>query len=248
MTARARARRRLQLADRIGDRLLYGLCLLAALLAVAAIVEIAYQLVHGAHISIARNGLGFLTDTTWKPNFDVYGAGVMLFGTAVSSTMALAIATPIGVAIGLYLSMLAPRGVRSVVGPLVEMLAAIPSVILGFWGILVLGPFLHDHLEPTLHSALGFVPLFGVPPTTGSSVFTAGLILAIMVVPIIASISRDLFLTVPQRSPGRGGGPGRHAVGGRSRSRAPVDGSGSRRGGRSSAWAAPWARPSRSRR
>ena len=83
------------------------------------------------------------------------------------------------------------------VAPLVEMLAAIPSVILGFWGVLVLAPFAHEHLEPWLHDTLGFLPIFGAPETTGSSIFTASLILTIMVVPIIASISRDLFLAVP---------------------------------------------------
>jgi phosphate transport system permease protein len=77
------------------------------------------------------------------------------------------------------------------------MLAAIPSVILGFWGLIVFAPFVHTHIEPWLHDTLGFIPIFGAPETTGSSVFTASLILAIMVVPIIASISRDLFLTVP---------------------------------------------------
>jgi phosphate transport system permease protein len=94
--------------------------------------------------------------------------------------------------------MVAPRRVRGVIGPLVEMLAAIPSVILGFWGILVFAPFLQRHVEPFLHRTLGFVPIFGAPATTGASLFTASLILTIMVVPIIASISRDLFLTVPQ--------------------------------------------------
>ena len=78
------------------------------------------------------------------------------------------------------------------------MLAAIPSVILGFWGILVLAPFVHEHIEPWLHSTLGFIPIFGSPETTGSSIFTASLILTIMVIPIIASISRDLFLAVPR--------------------------------------------------
>ena len=122
----------------------------------------------------------------------------MLFGTAVSSAIALFLAAPIGIAIGLYLSMLAPRRVRGIVGPLVEMLAAIPSVILGFWGILIAAPFLHKHVQPFLHHTVGFIPVFGKPPTTGVGLFTAGLILAIMVVPIIASISRDLFLTVPK--------------------------------------------------
>ena len=91
-------------------------------------------------------------------------------------------------------------------GPLVEMLAAIPSVILGFWGVIVLAPFVAEHVEPALHSVLGFIPIFGPPQTTGLSIFTAGLMLTIMVLPIIASLSRDLFLTVPwelERAPRR---------------------------------------------
>jgi phosphate transport system permease protein len=185
-------------SDRLGDGLLRGVCMLAALLAVAAIVAISYQLIHGASPSISRFGLGFLGHTTWQPNFGVFGAGTFIYGTAVTSLIAMLLSVPLGISIALYLSMMAPRRVRSVVGPLVELLAAIPSVILGFWGILVLGPFLQAHLEPFLHSTLGFLPIFGPTPTTGSGLFIAGLILTIMVVPIIASISRDLFLSVPQ--------------------------------------------------
>jgi phosphate transport system permease protein len=196
-SARARARRRLKRIDRIADGALYGLCLAGALVVVLVIVDIAYQLLHGGHVAISRFGLHFLAHSEWKPNFNVFGAGSLLYGTAVTSAMALLIAAPVGIAIGLFLSLLAPRAVRSVVGPLVEMLAAVPSVILGFWGILVLGPFIQRH-EPFLHRSLGFIPLFGAPQTSGASVFTAGLILAIMVVPIIASVSRDLFMTVPR--------------------------------------------------
>jgi phosphate transport system permease protein len=195
---RARTRRRLQRVDRIGDGLLRGLCLLASLLTCVVIVAIAWQVLHGARAAISREGLGFLVHSAWKPNFNVFGATTMLYGTAVSSLMALLLATPIGIAVGLYLSLLAPRGVRGVVGPLVEMLAAIPSVILGFWGIIVLGPFVRAHVEPWLHGTLGFLPIFGPPATNGASLFTAGLILTIMVVPIIASVSRDLFGTVPR--------------------------------------------------
>ncbi|WP_187369375.1 phosphate ABC transporter permease subunit PstC [Baekduia soli] len=184
--------------DRLGNSLLRGLAILAALLTCALILEITYQLVSGSRLALSHFGLGFLVHSQWKPNFDVFGATTLLFGTAVSSAMALLIATPVSVAIGLYLSLLAPRGVRGVVGALVEMLAAIPSVILGFWGILVLGPFLRDHIEPWLHRTLGFIPLFGPPSSSGSSLFTAGLILTVMIVPIIASISRDLFRTVPR--------------------------------------------------
>ena len=144
------------------------------------------------------SGSASSSHTTWEPNFGIFGAGTFIYGTAVTSLLAMLLSVPLGISIALYLSMMAPRRVRSIVGPLVEMLAAIPSVILGFWGILVLGPFLQAHLEPFLHSTLGFLPIFGATPTTGTGLFIAGLILTIMVVPIIASISRDLFLSVPR--------------------------------------------------
>ena len=193
-----RIRKLVRVGDRFGDGLLRGLSLLAAVLACVLILVIAYQLAHGSHAAVSKFGLGFLTHSQWRPNFDDFGATTLLFGTAVSSLMALLLATPLAIAIGLYLSLLAPRGVRGSVGALVEMLAAVPSVILGFWGIVVLGPVLRDHVEPWLHGAFGFLPIFGEPASSGSSVFTAGLILTIMVVPIIASVSRDLFLTVPR--------------------------------------------------
>lgn len=184
--------------DRLGDASLLGLCLLAVLVAAGAIAGIVLQVVDGAGSAFSTFGLSFLTDTTWQPNFDEFGAGTLIFGTAVSSFFALLLGAPIAIAIGLYLSLLAPAGVSRVIAPLVEMLAAIPSVILGFWGILVLAPFARDHFEPFLHDTLGFLPIFGEPQTTGSSVFTASLILTIMVIPIIASISRDLFSAVPR--------------------------------------------------
>jgi phosphate transport system permease protein len=183
--------------DRLGDGALHGLCALAALLGVAVLILVGYQIAHGAAPAISEFGLGFVVHTTWQPNFNVFGAGTVLFGTVVSSFVALLIGAPVSIAIGLYLSLLAPRGVRGVISPLVEMLAAIPSVILGFWGILVLAPFVRTEIEPRLHDALGFIPLFGPPQSTGASVFTGGLILTIMVIPVIASISRDLFLAVP---------------------------------------------------
>jgi phosphate transport system permease protein len=189
---------RLRRIDRIGDGVLYGACALAALLGVAVLLLIGYQVVHGAGPAISKFGLGFLFHTTWQPNFGVFGAGTLLFGTIVSSFTALLLACPIAVSIGLFLSLLAPKRVSGVISPLVEMLAAIPSVILGFWGILVLAPFVRTNVEPFLHETFGFIPLFGPPESTGSSVFTASLILTIMVVPIVASISRDLFLAVPR--------------------------------------------------
>jgi phosphate transport system permease protein len=194
----ARLGQRRKQFDRLADGLLFGVCASAALLGVVLMLAIAYQVVHGAAPAISAFGLSFLFETTWQPNFGVFGAGSLLFGTIVSSFVALAIGAPIAISIGLYLSLLAPAGVRGVVGPLVEMLAAIPSVILGFWGILILAPFVQQSIEPWLHDTLGLIPIFGAPETTGASVFTASLILTIMIVPIIASISRDLFLAVPR--------------------------------------------------
>jgi phosphate transport system permease protein len=183
--------------DRAGDWVIRALCALACLVALAVMVDIAYKVVTGAHLALAQFGLQFLTSSEWKPNFDRFGAVALLYGTAVTSAMALLLAVPIGVSIGLYLSLLAPQRLRGLIGPLVEMLAAIPSVILGLWGIIVLAPAVRD-AEPWLHRTLGFLPIFGSPQTAGASVFTAGLILTIMVIPIVASISRDLFLTVPR--------------------------------------------------
>jgi phosphate transport system permease protein len=181
----------------LGDGILFGLCALAALITIAVIGEAGYQIISGAVPAVSKLGLGFLTHSVWAPNFNKFGAGALIYATLVSSAMALVLAVPIGVAIGLFLSMMVGTRIRAVLGPLVELIAAVPSVILGFWGILVLSPFVHEHLEPWLNHALGFIPLFGSPQTTGSSLFTAGLILTIMVVPIVASLSRDLFLTVP---------------------------------------------------
>lgn len=182
----------------VGDAVLRGLCVLAGIVAAVTLLDIAYQVIDGARPAISRFDLGFLGHVTWAPNFGRFGAAAMLYGTAVTALIALVIAAPVAIAIAIYLSMLAPRSVRTIVGPLVEMLAAIPSVILGFWGIIVLAPFMQAHIEPALHDVLGFTSVFGAPQTTGLSVFTAGVILTVMVVPIIASLSRDLFLTVPR--------------------------------------------------
>jgi len=166
--------------------------------AVGILLLSAYQIIDHASPAISKFGLGFLFSTEWLPNFNVFGAGTMLYGTLISSFFALLLGAPIAIAIGLYLSLLAPKGIRGVISPMVEMLAAIPSVILGFWGILLLAPFVQKHVEPFLHDTLGFIPLFGAPQTTGASIFTASLILTIMIIPIIASISRDLFQAVPR--------------------------------------------------
>jgi phosphate transport system permease protein len=173
---------------------------IAAAACVAATVLvglIAYRLLRDAWPAITEFGAGFLGKVTWDPVKNVFGAGSYLFGTAITALLALAIAGPLAIAIALYLTELAPRLLRGPVTTLVEMLAAVPSVVVGLWGILVLGPILRDHVEPWLHDVLGFIPLFGTPASAGASIFTAIVVLTIMILPIVSSISRELFLGVP---------------------------------------------------
>jgi phosphate transport system permease protein len=195
-TSPLQARRRF--GGRLGDVSLHSLTGAAAVGSVVLVGAIVWKVFRLSSTSFQHFGFGFITARSWDPVKHVFGALPFIYGTAVSSFVALVLATPLAIAIGLYLSELAPRGVRGVVGSLVELLAAIPSVVLGLWGILVLGPFVAHHVEPWLHSAFGFIPLFGDPQQTGQGLFTAALILAIMIVPIVASISRELFLGVPR--------------------------------------------------
>jgi phosphate transport system permease protein len=189
-------RRGRRMRDRLGDRILLIVTLGASVAAIGLIGVIAWKIVSEAHLAFSSFGLSFITGTTWDAVKGEFGALPGLYGTAVTSLIALLIAAPLALAIALFLSELAPNGLRIVVGSLVEMLAAIPSVVLGLWGILVLGPFLAKHVEPWLHRWLGFIPLFsGTPQSSG--IFIAGVVLAIMVVPIVASICRELFLSVP---------------------------------------------------
>ena len=182
---------------RLGDTILYAVTLTAALSGVVLLGLITRELVTQAWPAMQEFGLGFLTTQAWDPNKQLFGAATFIFGTIVTSFGALLLATPISIAIALFLSELAPRGVRTVVGVLVDMLAAIPSVVLGLWGILVLGPFIVNTLGPALHNKLGFLPIFSTEPTVGSSMFAAILVLTIMIVPIVSSICRELFLGVP---------------------------------------------------
>jgi phosphate transport system permease protein len=150
-------------------------------------------------------GLGFITSDTWDPNpasgDPVFGALAFIYGTAVSSLIALLIAVPIAIGIALFLTELAPRRLRAPATTIVDLLAAIPSVVFGLWGVLVAAPVL-VHLYNWLHDVFGGVPLlgsiFGQPVATGRNFMTAGVILAIMVIPIVTSISREVLSTVPQ--------------------------------------------------
>jgi phosphate transport system permease protein len=184
---------------RLGDVLLQGMAGAAALGAVVLVGLIVWKVVDGARLSVSTYGLHFITRVAWNPVLgrEIYGAGSFLFGTAITSLSALLLAAPLAIGVALFLTELAPRALRGPVTALVETLAAIPSVVIGLWGILILGPQLRLHIEPWLHKTLGFIPLFGPPSAAGSSIFTAIVVLTIMILPIVSSISRELFLGVP---------------------------------------------------
>jgi phosphate transport system permease protein len=182
--------------DRIGDPLLRGLAGLAAVVTVATLIGIVYEVFDLARPAISEFGLGFVTANDWNPVTNSFGAAPFLYGTVITSGIALVLAAPLSIAISIYLTELAPRQIRRPVATLVDMLAAIPTVILGLWGILVLGPFMRDTIEPALNSVLGFLPIFSGDPSA-FGYLTAALILTIMITPIITSVTREVFETVP---------------------------------------------------
>jgi phosphate transport system permease protein len=187
---------RRRVGARIGDGVLYGLTAAAAVTAVLIVGLIAYELVKQAWPAIEEFGLGFVTSRAWDPVKLDFGALDFIYGTAYTSFLAVLIAGPLAIGIALFLSEIAPRGLRGVIGTLVELLAAIPSVVIGLWGIFVLGPFVNDHLGPFLQRTLGFLPFFkGEPQLTGY--LPAVIVLTIMILPITASVARELFLSVP---------------------------------------------------
>ena len=147
---------------------------------------------------LSRNtfGISFLTTSTWDPVNEVFGALPFIFGTIVSSFLALIIAVPFSLGIAIYLSELAPEKLRTPLSFIIELLAAVPSVIIGLWGIFILAPFIRDYLAPPLSTYLGFLPLFQ-GQMYGLSMLTGGVILAIMIIPITSSISREAIMTVP---------------------------------------------------
>ena len=181
---------------RKADAFVTGLAVLATALVGITMVLIAWKVTEEAQPAISEFGLSFLTSSDWNAVTNKFGSRDLIWGTMVTSLSALVLAVPLSLAIALFLSELAPRRLRTPVGMLVELLAAIPSVVLGLWGILVMGPFLQQHVEPWLNDHLGFIPLFsGTPSNVG--LLPAILILTIMIVPIISSISRELFAGVP---------------------------------------------------
>ncbi len=147
-------------------------------------------------MAIAKFGWGFLTRTIWDPVAEQFGALPFVYGTAVSSIIALVIAVPISVGVALFLVETSPRKLASPILFLVQLLAAIPSVVFGMWGIFVLAPFLRIHIYPALQSVLGWIPLFQ-GNQNGLGILTASIILAVMIVPIITAVSTDVLKAVP---------------------------------------------------
>ncbi|HEX4925249.1 MAG TPA: phosphate ABC transporter permease subunit PstC [Bdellovibrionales bacterium] len=169
----------------------FGLGIIALLIAIVAL------LMNLSWPAWKQFGLGFLTGTNWDPVAEQFGAGALIYGTVVSSLLALLIATPISVAVGLYLAEVAYTPLSKILGFLVEMLAAIPSVVYGLWGIFVLAPWLRTSVQPWLGEYFGFLPLFQGPPY-GVGMMAAGIILAIMITPTISTICREVFKAIPR--------------------------------------------------
>jgi phosphate transport system permease protein len=154
------------------------------------------ELIRNSRLSLKEFGLKFLTSTEWNPVFSQYGALTSIFGTGVSTLIALIIAIPLGLVIALFLVELAPKGVSGFFGGAIELLAAIPSIIYGMWGLFVFAPFMANTVQPLLGKYLGFLPLFKGPPL-GIGMLTAGIILAFMILPYISSVTKEVFQMVP---------------------------------------------------
>lgn len=180
----------------IGDRLFKGVLMVLAASVPLLLLLLAFGLWRGAAPAIDRYGLGFLTGTTWDPVTEDFGAFPLIVGTLVSAALALLIAVPLSLGVAIFLTEFAPQRIRGPVAFLIEMLAAIPSVVYGLWGIFVLIPFLRTTVFPALKGVFGFLPFFQ-GPIYGPSMLSAALILAIMVMPFIMSVSREVLLAVP---------------------------------------------------
>ncbi|GAW27802.1 phosphate ABC transporter permease subunit PstC [Carboxydocella sp. ULO1] len=157
-----------------------------------------WEMYVGAGLAIEKFGLKFIFDTNWDPVAEEFGALPFIYGTVLSSLIALLIAAPISVGIAIFLVEVAPRWFREPVGFLVELLAAIPSIVYGLWGIFVLAPIIRNYIAPVIISTLGKIFPFFRGPSFGVGLLTAGILLAIMIIPTIAAISREVILAVPQ--------------------------------------------------
>ena len=189
-------RERMAPPSRFGDRAFEWLTLAMALAVVLLIILTGWQLWSGSSLAIQKFGFHFLSTSTWDPVSEQFGALPFIYGTLVSSLIALLIAVPLSIATAVYLTELAPLWIRQPLVSLIEMLAAIPSVILGLWGIFVMIPWLRDYPFPLLKRFFGWTPFF-TGPIYGPSMLAGGIIIAIMILPIITSVSREILRSVP---------------------------------------------------
>lgn len=190
------AQARMAPPSRFGDKAFEWLTLGMALVVILLVFLIGWQLARGSSLAIQKFGFHFLVTSTWDPVTEQFGALPFIYGTAVSSLIALLIAVPLSIATAVYLTELAPLWMRQPIISLVEMLAAIPSVILGLWGIFVMIPWLRDYPFPALKGLFGWTPFF-TGPIYGTSMLAGGIIIAIMILPIITSVSREILRSVP---------------------------------------------------
>ncbi len=184
----------------MADRLFGWLARAAALLTLALLAGILASLVVGAWPSIERYGLGFLTSSVWDPVENEYGGLVMIYGTLATSFIALLIAVPVSFGIALFLTELSPAWLKRPLGTAIELLAAVPSIVYGMWGLMVFGPILARYVQQPLQSWFEGVPYLGAfvsGPPVGIGLLAAGIILAIMIIPFIAAVMRDVFEVTP---------------------------------------------------
>jgi phosphate transport system permease protein len=180
----------------VGDFVFKHLTMLFAFGVLSLVFLMGYEMYAGSALTISKFGWNFLATSTWDPVQDEYGALPLIYGTLISSFLALLIALPLSLGVAIFLSELAPRWLERPFSFLVELLAAIPSIVYGLWGIFVLVPWLRQTVQPWLGAHFGSLPFFK-GPAYGFGMLAAGLILAVMVLPIIASISRDVLQAIP---------------------------------------------------
>ena len=180
-----------------GDALFRKACAGFGLAVVALLAAVVFELVRGSTLALSHFGIGFVFESIWDPVLQKFGAATFVYGTIVTSVIALLIAVPLGIGVAIFLVEMAPRRLSVVVSALVELLAAIPSIVYGLWGLFVLAPIVRDVVAPVLHALFGFLPLFA-GESHGVGMLTAGMILSIMILPFIASVSRDVLASVPR--------------------------------------------------
>ncbi|WP_431283876.1 phosphate ABC transporter permease subunit PstC [Humitalea sp. 24SJ18S-53] len=185
----------------LGDTLFAGACTSAGVIVLLLLGGIIVELFIGGWPAFRTFGLGFVTGVEWDPVAEVFGAGVSIYGTIVTAVLALLLAVPLAFGVAFYLTELAPPWLRGPVGTAIELLAAVPSIIYGMWGFFLLAPIMASTVQPWMIDTIGEVPIIGAlfqGPAFGTGIFTAALVLAVMVLPFIAATMRDVFLQVPQ--------------------------------------------------